>query len=313
MEKQTKELDLLDLIKELFSFIAHLFIKVGTSFLWILRFVIKYYIIFLLSFAIGIGLFFFLKSPKQRLYNADFIIHLNVSNCFVVSDIVESINEIIKTDKDLLAKTLRIDKQDAKKIEIIHAFYVIDLNNNGTPDYIDYKRKYKETDVNNIRMTERLCVRVVTKSKIDTEALQKGIIYFLLENQFMDKETLARNKLIRENIKALDKEIAELDSLRRIEYKNGSQISIKMGETLMLGEKKTYHKEILDLVAQKEVLQSRISLRPDAINIDSPVKVTEGYPDFLMFVLLTGGFLLIGFFIALIIEYRQQMIKVLKE
>lgn len=312
MEKQTKELDLLDLLKELFSFIGSLFKKTGKAFLWILRFVIKYYIIFLLSFAIGIGLFFFLKSPKQRLYNADFIIHLNVSNCFVVSDIVESINEIIRTDKDLLAKLLQIDKQDAKKIETIHAFYVIDLNNNGTPDYIDYKRKYKETDVNNMRMTERLCVRVVTKTKIDIEALQKGIIYFLLENQFLDKETVDRNRIIRGNIKALDKEIAELDSLRRIEYKNGSQISIKMGETLMLGEKKTYHKEILDLVAQKEVLQSRISLRPSAINIDSPVKITEKYSDFLMFVLLLGGFLFVGFLIALIIEYGQQIISLLK-
>jgi hypothetical protein len=313
MENQTKETDLLDLIKELFLFIGRLFKQTGEAFLWIFRFCVKHYIILGISFLLGVGLFFFLSSPKQRLYNNDYLLRVNISNSFILSDIIASLNDIQRMNNiQSFADTLKISLKTAKQIKKIQAFYIIDLNANVTPDYIDYKNKYKEIDVRNVRMQDRLCARFVTKSYVDTRELEQGLLYFLSSNEYLHKETETRNKIILENINVLDNEIAALDSLRKIEYATGGQLSLKMDNAIMLGERKTYHKEILDLVDRKESQQARILLRPNAISIDSPVKVTQRYSDILMFIVLTGGLLFIGFIIALFVDFRSQIIKALK-
>ena len=113
-----------------------------------------------------------------------------------------------------------------------------------------------------------------------------------------------------ELIPKLEKEIAELDSLKRMEYfEKNKPTTAKLGEMLLIGEKETklYHAQVLDLIRQQQSIERSLFLNDDPFEIilDFSVPAKEENDMISLTITLVKLSLLLGFLIILFFDQKS--------
>ncbi|MDR1699404.1 MAG: hypothetical protein LBR75_06240, partial [Prevotellaceae bacterium] len=218
-----KELDLLDLLSLITKAIGSFFKNVLKYFLLTIVFSFKKALYFIPFLLIGIGVAFFLTMPNKRIYRAEVILHINDGDAFMFNSITDALNSsylnVPEQQKDIasLAKMMNTTPEIAASLKKIEAFYLIDLNKNGTVDYVDYKRNFVE-DTSHVVVRNQMAIRFESSNPANFYAIRDGFMYYLDTNSFLSKQRDTRQSQDREYVKFLTAEIAKLDSLRNIEY-----------------------------------------------------------------------------------------------
>ena len=161
--------------------------------------------------------------------------------------------------------------ESVKNISDISAFWIIDQSRDGIPDYVDYKGNHSASDTNNIRMQDRLNIRVKINSPQDLNLVRDGIIKFIEDDSLYQQRNRVRLKQNHDLLMRLSYDIIELDSLQKVKYfeetrnmKPGSG-----GQIVFMQEQKTQlvYNDIYSLYSRKQYLESERDLYKGIVTI----------------------------------------------
>jgi hypothetical protein len=260
MENQEKkELDLLDIFRMIFKYIRLFFYKLIDLCIWVLRFIFKEKWILLIAILLGVSFSFYKSRPDNLQYKGDVELRFYMYDAYFYKDMINMLTAYCQDkDRKSLAEVLNLSYEEAVSIGGINAYFYIDMMSDGTPDKVDYRGEFKNTDTINTRMRDRLLIEVITKNMSLFPVLLLKLDSFLTDNPVIKVENAVRLKHIDENIVAIDNEIVMLDSLRKIEYfKKDAEKKNIIDKAILLNEKerKLYHNDILTLENSRQRLQ----------------------------------------------------------
>lgn len=312
MEKENKEMDLFDLMEKMGSMCNKGFAKIGNALLWLIRFKLKNWLVLSVFTIAGFLLAFYHYLPENRTKYAEFRLQINGTSSFNVYDIISNLNQMIDVDNNnkSFAKLLNLDQEIVAPVQRIEPFFIIDLNTNKTPDYVDYTEAFEE-DTLSCRMKNFLNIRIRVKGNSDYNAIQDALVNYLRKNPYLKREESERIEVIKNDIKVLEGEIAALDSMKRNDIKN-SKYLIGLDSTAFVFQKPTYHSDIINLKKQKSNLQEELDLQANVVTIYSGVVVKPKRTDVFIFVSRMLPFILFGFILSLLITYRKKIKETLK-
>ncbi len=313
MDNENKEMDLFDLLKKVGEICESFIGVLGSFFLWLIRFLVKNWLLLSFFTLLGLGLAYFSLKPNNRTNYVEFNVHVNGTKSFVVFDILRSLSQKIDYDNgnQSFAKVLGINQELVKPLQIIEPVYIIDIDKNGTPDIIDFNNSYLQ-DTSTRRMRHFLHIRIQAKGETNFSLVQKAIVDYLKKDAFLIKEENERLRLLKNEISVLDNEIELLDSIRRAGSSN-KELEFSIANQTIIFEKPTYHKDIISLEKKRDHLYEIMALQPDVITIYSDVIRSTKNSKKEIYLTRVIPLFVFGFLLALLISYRREIKKILIE
>jgi len=235
----------------------------------------------------------------------------SINNSYVVSSI-NLLNDVFKQKNySIAANYLNIDINRVQEIKSIEAFYTIDINKDGLPDYTDYKWKYNPRDT-----TKRLDSYFVIRLEVYDESIfaqvRDGIKNYIYKNKFIldnNNERIRQNKIL---IETIENEIRKLDSLQKVEYFELPQMQrATSNQMVVLNEKdrKLYHDQKLALEREKLRLEKDININSEPITVVqdfTPLSKAEN-PYTKYAISLGLLFAVLGFVISIFWQYKRDI------
>jgi hypothetical protein len=259
------EIDLLDLFRRMSRTLRSWANSLGKAFLITIVFLLKRWLPLGLSIALGVGASYLIRIKTDSAYTADLILRNNqVAN----SDIISYLNRLHtycrEKNRQALQEAISISPQQVNNIIDISAFWIIDMKNDGIPDYVDYKNAQNVYDTLNVRMQDRLDIRVKIKSPQELTLVRNGILSFIEKDSLFQQRNRVRLRQNREMLSRLNYDILQLDSLQRIKYFEETKSRQPQGsqQMIFLQEQKTQliYTDIYPLYKEKQSLESERDL-----------------------------------------------------
>ena len=266
------EIDLLDLFRRMGIVIRKWMNALGRGVLISVVFLFRKSLWLALSLIIGIAIAFIMKTLADKVYSSEITIR---SNTVPNSDMITYINRLhtfsLEGDSASLSTSLNLSPDETQNILDIQAFWAIDLAGDGVPDKVDYKDKYDPTDTINIRMTDRLVVRVKLVDNKEYSPLTGKIISYINQNQLFQQKNqvrIAQNIEIRER---LIYDINQLDSLQKVKYfeETRNRQPKSGGQMIFLQEQNTQliYSDIYALYDRKQSIDAELELYKDVVTL----------------------------------------------
>jgi hypothetical protein len=266
------EIDLLDLFRRIGKALGNGINALGKAFLITTVFLLRRWLPLGLSVLLGIGVSYFLKTTSDSFYTSDLVLRNNlVSN----SDMIAYFNRLhtycIENNSESLAEAISLNKQQVTNILDISAFWIIDQKKDNIPDYVDYKNNHDVYDTLNVRMQDRLDIRVIIKTPQELSLVRDGIIKFIEKDSLFQQRNRVRVRQNNELLMRLDYDILQLDSLQKIKYfeETKNRQPQNGGQMIFLQEQKTQliYTDIYDLYARKQALEAERDLYKGVITV----------------------------------------------
>jgi hypothetical protein len=241
-EIRNDEIDLLELFRRFWKSMIKLFTGIGNFILICIFFLIKNSGLLILSLFIGIALSFLVKWTLKPVYASEITFRTNaVSNAELIP-YINKLSQLLK-EKNLpvLASSLSLPEQSARKIKDIEAFWIIDKNNDSIPDFVDYKNKHNVYDTVNVRMKDRFVIRAMVYDPKELVLIRNGIVSYVESNPFFQEKNNLRLRQTNEMLIRLNYDIKQLDSLQKVKYfeETRNRQPGKDGQIIFLQEQKT--------------------------------------------------------------------------
>jgi hypothetical protein len=284
-EATNKEIDLLELISNIFRALGHLLISAGRLLLSGVLFLFRKWLPLGISIIIGIGITYAVKKLLPPVYSTEMTCR---TNAIPNGDLIAYINRLhsfcLTQNFNALSQSLSIPSEKAEMIADMQAFWVVDMNNDATADYVDYKNDYNVYDTINLRMVDRFVLRVRFMALNDLQVIREGFISYINNNPLFRERNDVRLSQIDELTIRYNYDIKQLDSLQKIKYyeETKNMIPGKTGQMIFLQEQKTQlvYEDIYKLYSQKQGLEIEKAVYPGIITILSdfaiPVKPITG-------------------------------------
>jgi len=281
MEKKEKELDLLDLLSIVFKAIGSFLKNTVKYFVLTVIFSFKKALYFIPFLLIGAGIAFYMTMPQKRKYRAEVILRLNDGDAFMVRSITDAFaSSYIKVPKSaenrkVLADLMEITPDIAATVKNIEAFYLVDLFKNGSVDYIDFKRSFKE-DTSHVVVRNQIAIRFESSTQDNFYDLQNGFMHFLNNSSFLAQQRDIRQAYDKAQVIFYTAEIAALDSLRNLEhFQRGDRPAMVSRDGVMMvsTDKQLFQQQLIDLNNAKRYHERRLEEGADVALITSPLSI----------------------------------------
>jgi hypothetical protein len=143
--------------------------------------------------------------------------------------------------------------------------------NDETPDYVDYRDNHNVYDTINVRMADRLDIRVKIKVPQELSLVRDGIISFIERDSLFQQRNRVRTKQNFGLLARLNYDILQLDSLQKIKYfeETKSRQPSGGGQMIFLQEQKTQliYTDIYPLYSKKQNLEGEIDLYKGIVTV----------------------------------------------
>ena len=278
------EIDLIDLFRRMGRALNRWGKALSIAFLTTLVFLVKRWLPLGLSIIAGIGISYLLKTTSPSFYTSDIVFRNNLvlmdlktqrDNSGTTSEIISKINKLhtfcAGGNSMALSDALSMKPNAVRNISDISAYWIIDQSRDGIPDYVDYKGSHSAYDTINIRMQDRMDVRVKINSPQDLKLIRDGIVNFIGSDSLYQQ----RNRLrLRQNIELLSRlsfDIIQLDSLQKVKYFEETR-NMKPGnggQIVFMQEQKTQlvYNDIYSLYSRKQILESERDLYKGIVTV----------------------------------------------
>jgi hypothetical protein len=277
----TDEIDLLDLFRRIGRTFNHWGKELGRAFLISVVFLLRRWLPLGLSLVAGVGLSYFMKYTSESFYTSDLILRNNivsitdknnpVSNADLISYINKLHNYCEEKNNQALAKALSFNTGTAQNILDINAFWIIAKGKEHVPDQVDYANDHYIVDTVNIRMQDRLDLRVKIKSPQELSLLQNAIISYINKDSLFQQRNRVRRRQNKELLTRLDYDILQLDTLQKVKIfeEPRSHKPSNGGQMIFLQEQKTQlvYPDIYNLYARKQALEAERDLYKDVVTV----------------------------------------------
>jgi len=231
--------------------------------------------------------------------------------------VIEHINKLNKLGgkPELLAQFLDITPEQAKNVQYVKAYYGIDLNNDGIPDYIDFKEKYNPKDTNQVRLPSYIYLKVNVYDETVFADLREGLIKYINSNTYLRNMFDIHRNQTQLMIKEIEVEMEKIDSLQRSRFRKDKQPNAQM---IFIGtepEPRLFHEERLSLFERKQSLERSLEISNEIIVVVqdfTPLSHEEN--PVLMYLLYFGiAMALLGIICSLLWQYRKKIWKTIIE
>lgn len=278
------EIDLLDLFRRIGRTLNKWSIALGKAFLVSLVFLLKRWLPLGLSIAAGIAISYILKTTSPSFYTSDLVFRNNLilmdkktlrDNSGTTSEIISKINKLhtfcSENNTYALSQAIGMKPETVKNISDISAFWIIDQSRDGIPDYVDYKDIHNAADTLNIRMQDRLDIRVKINSPQDLSLVRDGIIRFIENDSLYQQRNRVRLRQNHDLLTRLNYDIIQLDSLQKVKYFEETR-NVKPssgGQIVFMQEQKTQlvYSDIYNLYTRKQELESERDLYKGIVTV----------------------------------------------
>jgi hypothetical protein len=326
------EIDLLDLFRRMGRTLNRWGNALGRAFLISVVFMLRRWLPLGLSIIAGIGASYMLKNTSASSYTSDMVLRNNLAqmdnikqrdNSGTTSEIISKIEKLhfICSENNLagLSNALSIRSESVKNISDINAFWIIDNSKDGIPDYVDYKGSHRATDTTNIRMQDRLDIRVKVNTPQDLNLVRDGIVKFIESDSLYQQRNRVRLRQNRELLLRYDYDILQLDSLQKVKYFEETR-NVKPasgGQIVFMQEQKTQlvYGDILSLYTRKQELESERDLYKSIVTIisdfSSPTRRENGATYYGKSMI--PGFFLLTLFILILLANQSRLKEIYKK
>jgi hypothetical protein len=284
------EIDLLDLFRRMGKTLNRWGKAIGRALMISIVFVLKRWLPLAVSIVFGIGISYFVKMTTSSFYTSELILRNNLAlmdnlkmkdNSGTTNQLISKINKLhtFFTERNVIALSaaLSLTDESVNNINDISAFWVIDQSKDGIPDYVDYKNNHNVYDTINIRMQDRLDIRVRLKSPQEVNSIQNSILKFIESDSLFRQRNRVRLRQNQELLTRLDYDILQLDSLQKVKYFEETR-NIKPGnggQMIFLQEQKTQlvYSDIYSLYYRKQMLESESDLYKGIVTVLSDLSL----------------------------------------
>jgi hypothetical protein len=326
------EIDLLDLFSRIAATLTRWANKVVRAFLISVVFMIRRWLPLGLSLAAGISLSYIFKSASPSFYTSDMVLRNNLVQMDKIklrdvsgttAELISKINKLntLNSENNLLAlsNALSMRPESVKNFSEINAFWIIDQSKDGIPDFVDYKGNHSASDTINIRMQDRLDVRVKINSPQDLNLLRDGIIKYIETDSLFQQRNKVRLRQNQELLKRLDFDILQLDSLQKVKYFEETRNikPISGGQIVFMQEQKTQlvYPDIYSLYSRKQQLETERDLYKETVTVLSdfpfPSKRDNGASYYGKY--LIPLFFFLTLFILIVLANRRRLEDIFKK
>jgi hypothetical protein len=294
-----EEIDLSDLFRRLRKSIIRLLKVTGRGSLITLSFLIRKWLPLSLSIILGIGASCLMKVSSPSIYTSDLIIKSNaVPNADMMTHIDKLNKFCAENNRPALAQALSLEPDQIKNIIDIKSYWIIDMANDGIPDYIDANEIHTPYDTLNTKMSDRMAIRAKITSATMLLTLQDGLISYITKDSLFQQKNRIRLKQTSDLLSMLNYDITQLDSLQKIKYfeETKNLRSKTGGQMVFLQEQKTQlvYPDKYNLNEKKQLLETEQDLYKDIVTVLSefslPAKRDNG-------TLFYGKYLIPAFFL----------------
>lgn len=316
-DKENKELDLLDVLKSIGLAIKNGALRVVKALGWICRLVYKYK--FLALGCMVVMALVCTYENRTKVYRGEADMKLISFPSYFVKNLLDPVHsQCVYSDSVSVAKKLGLTAHEASKICAIKSYYYVDMQNDGTPDFVDYDDKYDMNDTTMSILPWKIRISVETTDTSVMPKLADAFVYAITNNNQVKKENALRIAHLDEKIAMIDHEILLLDSLRRKEYfERKKDVMFSMDKTVMLNERdmKLYHNDLLELEKTRQDLAWERNIYEICVSFENDFEVnprpinrwSRTYPKYLLLGLLAS------IVIALFLESRESIQKFLNQ
>ena len=271
------EIDLLDLFRRMGRTLNRWGHALGKALLISLVFLLKRWLPLGLSIAAGIGVSYILKTTSASSYTSDMVFRNNLvlidkltlkDNSGTTSELISKINKLHtfceENNSIALSEALSMKPESVTYISDISAYWIIDQSRDGIPDFVDYKGNHSPYDTINVRMPDRLDIRVKINSPQDLNLVRDGIIRFVASDSLYQQRNRVRLRQNHDLLARYNYDILQLDSLQKVKYFEETR-NIKPnngGQMVFLQEQKTQlvYGDIYLLYTKKQLLETERDL-----------------------------------------------------
>jgi hypothetical protein len=265
------EIDLLDLFRRMGKTFGRWANALGRTFLISIVFMLKRWLPLGLSVILGLGAAFFFKATSDSSYTSDLVLR---NNAVSTDEMITYINRLhtfcVEQNKTALTQAISLSPDQIKNISDISAYWIIDNGRDGVPDLIDLKNKHDVYDTVNVRMRDRLNVRVKINTPQELVNVKKGILKYINSDPLFQQRNDVRIRQNKELLARLDYDILQLDTLQKVIVRDAKNQLTKSGsQMIFLQEQNTQllYPDILALYSRKQTLEAEIDLYKDIVTV----------------------------------------------
>ncbi|MCU0362799.1 MAG: hypothetical protein MUE32_05525 [Bacteroidales bacterium] len=282
-DKQNSEIDLIDLFNRIARTIGIWLRFAGRAILIGMFFLLRKWLPLSLSIIAGLAVSYGLKKASNSLFSSDLVFRNNlvqIDNLTnrditgTTADIIHRFNRLhtFCEEGNITALTGALGESEAviRNIVDISAYWIIDLNKDGTADFVDYKNNHNVYDTTNIRMPDRLNIRVRIKEPQELKNLQTRLFSYISNDSLFQQRNRLRFEQNRELLRRYTYEIEQIDSLQKVKYFEETRRNPDKGsQMIFLQENRTqlFHNDILSLYRSKQGVESELSLHKDVMTV----------------------------------------------
>ena len=279
-----EEIDLLELFRRMGATLNRWAHALARAFLISFVFLLRRWLPLGLSIAAAIGVSYMMKSTSASFFTSDIVFRNNLilmdklkmkDNLSTTAEFIAKINKLhtfcLDNNSEALSEALSMTPESVKNISDISAFWIIDLSRDGIPDFVDYKGSQNVYDTINIRMPDRMDVRVMIHSPQDLNKVRDGIINFIDSDTLFQQRNRLRLNQNKEMLTRLDYDIQQLDSLQKVKYfeETRNMKPKSGGQIVFMQEQKTQlvYDDIYKLYDKKQNLESQNDLYKGIVTV----------------------------------------------
>jgi hypothetical protein len=284
-DRQNSEIDLIDLFNRVARTIGNWLRFAGRAVLVTVFFLLRKWVPLTLSIIAGLAVSFALKKASNSLFSSDLVFRNNLAQINYVTnrdltgttaDIIQRFNRLhtFCEEGNLTALSAALGESEAviRNIVDISAFWIIDLNKDGTPDYVDYRNNHDVYDTTNIRMPDRLNIRVRIKEPQELKNLQSRLFSYINNDSLFQQRNRLRIEQNRELLRRYTYEIEQIDSLQKVKYFEETRRNPDRGsQMIFLQENRTqlFYNDIFSLYRSKQDVETELNLHKAVMTVIS--------------------------------------------
>ena len=289
--QETKDTTLWDLIKSTCRWLGRVCVDFGHFLAKQIKISFrKWYIVFPITI-IGIVLGLWYSRVDNRKYKAEGMAAIHGPMAAEIKEVVRPISMALspRVQPELsLSEILDCSPECTMGISRLRTIYVVDYQNNITPDLIDYKDKHQLEDTLNLISNNYIVFELYTKNLANLRNFESALANYVNTNAIMQTKYHYHHSMLEDELDICNRQLNYLDSLSKVLYFNfpqADQVDLKYDPkkagSLIVGKRSVelLHDEILSLNQHKKgveadlascteplVFISHISPMPKAVN-----------------------------------------------
>lgn len=313
-EKEEKEVNLIDLISIFFGWIRKTSWNLVKGIGQVLRMAFRHKVMISILIVASVVVALYMARPSARVYSAEGTALLHGNDAQTVREVFRQLeNSVSKDDLISLSTKLGLEDSVTKNIIKLNSYYLIDYMRDSVADKVDYNNSHSLTDTMNVRMRDRLYIRMLTKNIAQVPAVEKAILDFVNNNSLLKARYESKIDEFKKKIVIAETELDRLDSLARITYFKEDNLQLNLGNNQVLLSEQRKQLFFGDLLgAQRIISESEFEL----VKMSAPVVIPSSLivtPKALNSRLKYGVFgIIIGFVLGLLLagllESREKIV-----